>query len=922
MANQQDAPEADLASAPDTPMMRQYQAAKARHPRHLLFFRLGDFYELFFDDAKVASRVLGLTLTSRSKGPDAVPMAGVPVHMAETYLARLLRQGFSVAVCDQTEDASQAKGLVKRDITRVVTPGTVVEENLLDARKPNRLVALLPEEGAGQRDGRAYGLASVDLAEGTFYVQEVKGLAALTSELARLSPSEALLPEAPPLPPGARPVSVLSPATQGRFALSYLKPEAFSAREAHQRLEMRFASKSGTNLKRLLQDLPRGSAAAGALLGYLEEMHPAASAHLQPPSAFDPQQHLLLDETAIRSLELVETLRDRAYDGSLLWTLDRTCTGAGARTLREWVLRPLRDLEPLQARQDAVAALHRERKVREALRNRLKETADLERIAARLSAGRTTPRDLVALKDSLRLLPAFGGDLNGFEEPVLAALCARCAGLETVAHRIESTLRDDCPNVLADGGLIRDGISTELDRLRSISTGGKQWIAEFQSREAERSGITSLKVGYNRVFGYYIEVTRAHLEKVPADYERRQTLANAERFVTPQLKEREAEVLGAEEKIRALETQLFHALRDEVAKSAREIQMTGAALGDLDALCSLAEVAARKGYIRPVLNDRRKLAFQQLRHPVLDEMLPKGQVVPNDLALTGGARAKNGKGTGDDAPQILLLTGPNMAGKSTYIRAAALATILAQMGSFVPAEAAEIGTVDRIFTRVGAADDLFGGRSTFMVEMAEVAEILAHASDRSLVILDEVGRGTSTYDGVSLAWSIVEFLHDGPAKSKTLFATHYHELCGLEEELPRVRNACAVVKEWQGEITFLYRISAGSSERSFGLHAARLAGVPNPVIERARSILHELEEEARERIAHVGQPGQPAQRRKRSRKPDREDGQLLLFDPNPMEIDPAVQQVLDELRAVDANALSPMDALQKLADLARRAKGE
>lgn len=899
-------------------MMRQYQAAKARYPRHLLFFRLGDFFELFFEDAKVASRVLGLTLTSRSKGPDAYPMAGVPVHMAETYLARLLRQGFSVAVCDQTEDASQAKGLVKRDITRVVTPGTVVEENLLDARKPNRLVALLPE-GNG-RDAKVFGLASVDLSEGTLHVQEVKGASALISELARLAPSEALLPEPPPLPPGARPVSPLPAGAQTDFAVSYVKSEAFSAREAHRRLQSRFSTVSA-ELKPLLQGLPRGCSAAGALLGYLEETHPAASAHLQPPSAFDPLQHLLLDEAAIRSLELVETLRDRAHEGSLLWTLDRTCTGAGARTLREWVLRPLRELTPLQARQDSVAVLHAERDLRSTLRGRLKETADLERIAARLSAGRATPRDLVSLKNSLNLLPVVADDLAACGQQVLTDIRSHCAGLESVATRIEETLRDDCPNSASDGGLICDGVDGELDRLRSVASGGKQWIAEFQAKEAERSGIPSLKVGYNRVFGYYIEVTRAHLERVPEDYERRQTLTNAERFITPELKEREAEVLGAEDKIRAIEAKLFQTLRDETAASARGIQTAGKALAQLDALCSLAEVAAKKGYVRPVLSDGQRLVFQQLRHPVLEETLPKGQIVPNDLSIAGGAKAKNGKVNGEETPQVLLLTGPNMAGKSTYIRAAALAVILAQTGSFVPAESAEVGLVDRIFTRVGAADDLFGGRSTFMVEMIEVAEILAHASERSLVILDEVGRGTSTYDGVSLAWSIVEFLHDGPAKAKTLFATHYHELCGLEEELARVRNACAVVKEWQGEITFLYRIAAGSSERSFGLHAARLAGVPKPVIDRARTILHELEEEARERVANVGATGRPAQRRKRRRKPDHEDGQLLLFEPNPMDIDPAVLAVLDELRAVDVNALTPLDALTRLAELVKRAKG-
>jgi DNA mismatch repair protein MutS len=540
------------------------------------------------------------------------------------------------------------------------------------------------------------------------------------------------------------------------------------------------------------------------------------------------------------------------------------------------------------------------------------------------------------LKDSLLLLPRLDSGLDGLPGPVLAGIRQRCGGLAPIAERIAATLRDDCPNVVSEGGLIREGVNPELDRLRQVAAGGKQWIAGFQADEMRRSGIPSLKVGYNRVFGYYIEVTKPHLARVPKEYERRQTVANAERFVTPALKEREAEVLGAEDRMRALEAQLFQALRDEVARAAREVQSAGAALAELDALGSLAEVAARNGHVRPEVNAARRLSFLQLRHPVLEATLPKGQVVPNDLSLaapeaggaTGAATSATPPQEGARFPQILLLTGPNMAGKSTYIRAAALATILAQMGAFVPAEQAEVGLVDRIFTRVGAADDIFGGRSTFMVEMAEVAEILAHATDRSLVILDEVGRGTSTYDGVSLAWALVEHLHEAAAKPRTLFATHYHELCGLEEELRRVRNACAVVKEWQGEITFLYRVVAGSSERSFGLHVARLAGVPRAVIERARTILHELETEAQERIANISPEGASLSSAstkaagRRRLKPTREDGQLLLFEPSAAEIEPNVKALLDELRALDPHGLTPMDALAKLAELVRKAKGQ
>jgi DNA mismatch repair protein MutS len=585
------------------------------------------------------------------------------------------------------------------------------------------------------------------------------------------------------------------------------------------------------------------------------------------------------------------------------------------------MLRPLRRLEPLRARQDAVGSLVNDPAFRGELRQRLKEVADLERIAARLATGRATPRDLVALKDTLRALPAFEEALRGLSLPVLAAIRERLGGLAPVAGRIEATLRDDCPNTLSDAGLIRDGVDAELDRLREVASGGKQWIARFQAREAEQSGIPGLKVGYNRVFGYYIEVTKANLRHVPPRYERRQTLTHAERYVTPELKEREAEVLGAEDRIRVLEARLFNELRAEVAGAAGGLRAAGEALAELDALCALAEVAARKNHVRPALSSGARLAFTQLRHPVLEETLPRGEVVPNDLLLEARRNA-NGKAGRAAVPQILLLTGPNMAGKSTYIRAAALATLLAQMGAFVPAEKAEVGLADRIFTRVGAADDLFGGRSTFMVEMAEVAQIVSQATDRSLVILDEVGRGTSTYDGVSLAWALVEHLHDGPARPRTLFATHYHELCALEEELPRVANASAVVKEWQGEITFLYRILAGPSEHSFGLHVARLAGVPREVTERARSILRELEAEARERVSNVAAPaGGGAARRRPGLPPTREDGQLLLFEPGELHIEPSVKALLDDLRGLDPNRLTPMEAMALLDQLVRKAKG-
>jgi DNA mismatch repair protein MutS len=855
-------------------------------------------------------------------------MAGVPFHAAEGYLARLLRQGFSVALCDQMEDPALAKGLVKREVTRVVTPGTVVEENLLEARKPNRLAALCPggrTEGGQER----FGLAHVDLAAGGIGVAELLGPEELASELARLAPSEVLSPEAPAGSKAAPQV----PGPAGRFAVSRLKPAAFEAREAQGRVQARFGRDraSSSAMRKLCQELPLASCAAGALVGYLEEMHPGAAAHLSAPERMAPGDFLQLDLCALRSLEVVETIRERSFEGSLLWTLDRTRSSGGARRLREWVLRPLRRLAPLRARQEAVAILLNDGRLREELRGLLGQTGDLERIAARLAAGRAGPRDLVSLKDSLLLLPRFSQALEGVGGAELAAVRERCGGLGPAAERIAATLRDDCPNLSTEGGLIKEGVDAELDRLRAVARDGKQWIARLQPEIQRRTGIQNLKIGYNRVFGYYLEVTRPNLRLVPPDFERRQTLAHAERFVTPELKQREAEVLGAEEKVQALEAELFQKLREEAAGSARAIQAAGAALAGLDALASLAEVAARRGYVRPELTEEPRSCFKQLRHPVLEETLPRGQVVPNDLELSGPPVGAEEPPAGANAPpQILLLTGPNMAGKSTYIRSAALAAILAQMGAFVPAEAATVGLADRIFTRVGAADDLVGGRSTFMVEMAEVAQILAHATDASLVILDEVGRGTSTYDGVSLAWAIVEHLHNGPARPRTLFASHYHELCSLAEELPRLRNANAAVKEWQGEITFLYRIVPGPSERSFGLHVARLAGLPSRILERARMVLDELESEARQRVENVTSGGaslaegrgvkQPL--RRRGPRPARRDGELLLFEPSAEELEPRVREVLDELRATEPAAVTPLEALSRLQQLVRKARGQ
>lgn len=941
----------------DTPIMKQYLAAKARYPKHLLFFRIGDFYELFFEDAKIISRALGLTLTSRNKGPDPIPMAGVPVHSAEPYVARLLRQGFSVAVCDQTEDSSQAKGLVKRDITRVATPGTVLEENLLDARKPNRIAAILPSSVVAvcrdeKTDRRVFGLAVADLASGHFFIQEIESVAALRSEFARLAPSELLLPEAQ-LDASGRPLNDVPALPLDGVAISRLKREAFAFGEAHARVVQRFSEQGrdknlAARMKKFAKDFPLACAAAGALAGYVDETCPGGKVRLDAPQPFDPELYMALGESAIRSLELIETLRSRGFEGSLLWSIDRCCTPAGSRCLREWLIRPLRDLDSVAARHDAVESMIENSDHRGTLRGVLKQLADIERIAARLSANKATPRDLVALKNTLRLLPDVQalirravenlGMLHSVDDKdadnshshdgqLLEALRARLGGLDEVAEMIGARLRDDCPNALNEGGLCNDGVDAELDRLRAIASGGKGWIAAFQTSEIQRTGIGSLKIGFNRVFGYYIEISHANRALAPADYERRQTLTNAERYTTPELKTREAEVLGAEEKICTLEQRLFLQLRDEVAASAPRLRSAGQALAELDALASLAEVAQKKGHVRPVLTNNGKLALEQMRHPVLEDTIPAGELVANDLTLSAGKPDAANKGGGEKSgAQIVILTGPNMAGKSTYIRAGALCTILAQMGAFVPAERAEIGIVDCVFTRVGAADDLAGGRSTFMVEMSEVAEILAGCTSRSLLILDEVGRGTSTYDGVSLAWALIEQLHEGAAKPRTLFATHYHELSALEDELPRVKNASASVKEWQGEITFLHRIVAGPSERSFGIHVARLAGLPEALLNRAKDILLALEEEGARRVSDVTEGGaqigaMPTSKSSANKRGNRakQDGQLLLFDA-PAELDPAIREIVEKIKTLNTDSMTPVQALAVLDELIRKAR--
>jgi DNA mismatch repair protein MutS len=813
-----------------TPMMQQYREAKERHPGMLLLFRMGDFFELFDADAEIAARVLGLALTSRDK---TVPMAGFPHHQLENYLHKLLRGGHRVAICDQVEDPAQAKGLVKREVTRVVTPGTVTEDDLLDPRQNNHLAALFP----GPAHGTA-GMAWLELSTGQFHAADV-AWARLIDELARLAPAECLCSERD----GALVGDLLArlaplPALTTRADWTF---DPASARETLHR-HFRVLTLGGFGF----DDQQPCLVAAGALLLYAQEMLKTELRHVRRLQPYFGAKVLQLDDVTRRSLELTRTLREGSRLGSLLSALDRTVTTMGARLLQDWLLAPLADRAAVQLRLDAVAELMEEHPLRAELREVMTEIHDLPRLTSRVSTGRASPRDLGAIGRTLRLLPRIKAKVTARRACLLRELESQLELCPDLRVALDAALLDDPPLSPREGGLIRPGYHAELDELRDIARGGKEWIAQFQAQECERTGIGSLKVGFNKVFGYYIEITHTHAHKVPADYQRKQTLKNAERYITPELKEYEEKVLSAEDKSQQREYELFLALRDQVAEQTPRLLQTGEVLANFDVLVALAELAVSRQYVRPELADEPVLVIKDGRHPVLDQTLPAGSFVPNDVFL------------GPDDGTLWLITGPNMSGKSTFIRQVALLTLMAQMGSFLPARSARIGVTDRIFTRVGASDELSRGQSTFMVEMTEAANILNNATGRSLVILDEIGRGTSTYDGVSLAWAITEFLHQHIG-CRALFATHYHELAQLSETLPNLRNYNVLVQEQDEDVVFLHKIAAGSADKSYGIHVARLAGIPGDVLSRAGEVLHQLETHHLDR-----ELPNPARRRRRS----------------------------------------------------------
>ncbi|MEP9411643.1 MAG: DNA mismatch repair protein MutS [Candidatus Brocadia sp.] len=860
-------------------MMRQYNEIKKQHKDTLLFFRMGDFYELFFEDAKLASKVLGITLTSRSKGESAVPMAGVPHHAAESYIRRLIKVGHKVAICEQLQDPDEAKGIVDRGVTRIITPGTVTEDSLLEDKSNNYLMAVLEAKDM-------LGLSWVDLSTGRFEVEDVCK-ERLFDEFARLNPSELLLPEETV----KNNITFMERIRAECDVMITSRPDwEFSGDTAYRALLEHFGTASLEGFG--CEDVGPALGAAGAVIQYLKETQKTSLKHIIRVQKYQIDNRVLIDKATQQSLELTQTIRTRNREGSLLGVIDQTKTPMGARLLREWVISPLRTSADIKYRQLGVKELFENSALRREIRDILGNIHDVERISTKVSCGRANARDLISLKQSLSKLPDLKEKLAFCIADILVSLEQQLDVLDEVRILIGTAIVPDPPHAIKDGGLIREGYDASLDELRHISKNGKSWIANFQAEEIERTGINSLKVGYNKVFGYYIEVTNVHKDNIPQSYIRKQTLKNAERFITPELKDYETKVLTADERARSLEYDLFIQIRDQVSAYTARLQRTSEAIALIDVLSALANIAAENRYIMPEITDDLGLKILDGRHPVLDRKLGGESFVPNDIHLDG------------DQDKIMIITGPNMAGKSTYIRQVALLVLMAQMGSFIPAKEAVIGTVDRIFTRVGASDELSRGQSTFMVEMNETANILNNATERSLIILDEVGRGTSTFDGVSIAWAITEYIYQH-IRARTLFATHYHELTELALLFPGIKNFNIAVKEWGDEIIFLRKIVEGGTDKSYGIHVARLAGIPKEVIQRARIILNNLE------AATLDVNGKPKFAPLKTDQDKKQPKQLKLFASKE-------DIVIEEIKKLDISSMSPLDALNKLDVLKKR----
>ncbi|MEA3362507.1 MAG: DNA mismatch repair protein MutS [Thermodesulfobacteriota bacterium] len=863
-----------------TPVMRQYLEIKADYQDAILFFRLGDFYEMFMEDAVLASRILGITLTSRNKGvEDAVPLCGIPYHSSQGYIAKLISAGHKVAICEQVEDPKTAKGIVKREVVRVVTPGLVTDADTLEPKENNYLVSIV-------EDDNNYGIAHIDITTGEFRVTQVDTLQQIESELGSLRPREVLLSDSE---------RSLELKLQIGYPLDEVMcnalPEWIFEKDYAKEQLCTFFGVSGLNSFGC-HDLLAAQQAASAVLYYLQQTQKEELRHIRSLQTYHTQNFMILDDSTRRNLELTATLQDGKKRGSLLGVLDRTVTAMGGRTLRHWIHYPLINQGEIQQRQGAVAELVDDSLQRIELIEALDGVYDLERLNSKIAMASANAKDIVALRASLGKLPQLDDLLSPLQSHYVKELREQIDLLPELVSLLDQAIVDDPPFVLRDGGIIRDGYNEELDELRTISRDGKGWIAALELQERERTGIPSLKVKYNKIFGYFIEVTHRNLDRVPEDYQRKQTLTNAERFITLQLKEYEDKVLGAEDRIVELEYNLFQQVRLKASAEGRRIQQSSDVLAILDSLLSLADLAHERNYICPQIDDSGVIKIDAGRHPVVEGMPLKEAFVPNDVKLD---TVEN---------QLLIITGPNMAGKSTFMRQVALITLMAQLGSFVPAEAAQIGVVDRIFTRVGASDNLAKGESTFMVEMNETANILRHATQRSLIILDEIGRGTSTFDGVSIAWAVAEYLHDNPAvAAKTLFATHYHELTDLPLTRERIKNYNVAVKEWNDQIIFLRKIITGSASRSYGIQVGRLAGLPETVIDRAKEILHNLE------AGEFVRSGEPRLGESKIQPKKQPVAQLSLFNVEQED------QIRKRLESIDVRSTTPIEALTLLDEL-------
>ncbi len=856
-----------------TPMLKQYLSIKHQYPDAILFFRMGDFYEMFFDDAKVASKILGIALTSRGTfNGEKVPMCGVPHHASRSYIARLVAEGKKVAICEQVEDPALSKGIVRREVVRIVTPGSVLDERDL-AEKESLYIASLA------RVSHSYGLACIDLSTGEFRVTQVSDWEEIMDELARISPAELLVLQRDKF----RNSEALS-----EFQIEELDKEFFDPSTAEDvvigQLETHSLAAYG------LEDMKAATVAAGAALTYLKKTQKTDLAHIKEITPYRPGDFMFLDQATSSNLELFKTIRRQSDKGTLLHILDKTLTPMGSRLLRDWIAYPLVNLEAIKQRLAAVTELNDNPLLRMDLREELDQIYDLERLNGRISLRRATPKDLLSLRDSLRRIPIMKQRLRDLSSVLLARLGEELDPLEDVYDLVDRAIRDDAPALLKDGGIIKEGFNEELDDLIDLSKHGKEWIARFAREEQERSGIPNLKVGYNKVFGYYIEVSKANLKLVPSDYIRKQTLVGAERFITPELKEMEERILQAEHRRILLEQELFDRLIAKIGEQNQRIKRTARIIAQLDVLATLAHVAEQYGYVCPELDSSRVLEIREGRHPVIEQEIKNEGFIPNDVVLD------------ETQQQMMIITGPNMAGKSTILRQTALIVLMAQMGSFVPASSARIGLVDRIFSRVGASDDIARGRSTFMVEMNETATILRNASHRSLVILDEIGRGTSTYDGLSIAWAVAEALHDLDGLGvRTLFATHYHELTQLVTTKPRVKNFNVAVRKWKGKIIFLRKLIPGGTNRSYGIEVAQLAGLPDSVIQRAKEILENLEGE------HIDEAGRPMMARTTRSE---EMVQLNLFGMHD-------DRVKEWIKGLDISTMTPVEALVELDKIKR-----